>query len=296
MRSIWTGTISFLLISFNVKLYNAIETSEKISFNQLHSGCNGAIGYTKQCKKCDAVVTSYEIVKGYEYDKGQFVIVTPDEISSIAPKSNESIEVIGFIDPNEVPTTYFDVSYFVAPNGVSAGNAQQTLQQAQTFYRSMKSQVIEHGRSPDDTKILPGVFPVVGRTQSEAEDLYAQLQNLVDPVVGMGLLTTQLGDVDLSTFDLDKPLPELPLTEGSQSKQKLIYEQARSKGLTIRQLYQAVSAGRCHRFLLGTADIIADQLEDWFLNEGSNGFNVLPPYLPNQLTDFVDTASTNNKP
>ena len=130
MRSIWTGTISFLLISFNVKLYNAIETSEKISFNQLHSGCNGAIGYTKQCKKCDAVVTSDEIVKGYEYDKGQFVIVTPDEISSIAPKSNESIEVIGFIDPNEVPTTYFDASYFVAPNGVSAGKAYSLLRDA----------------------------------------------------------------------------------------------------------------------------------------------------------------------
>jgi DNA end-binding protein Ku len=130
MRSIWTGTISFLLISFNVKLYNAIETSKKISFNQLHSGCNGAIGYTKQCKKCDAVVSSDEIVKGYEYDKGQFVIVTPDEISSIAPKSNESIEVIGFIDPNEVPTTYFDASYFVAPNGVSAGKAYSLLRDA----------------------------------------------------------------------------------------------------------------------------------------------------------------------
>ncbi len=130
MRSIWTGTISFLLISFNVKLYNPIETSEKISFNQLHSGCNGAIGYTKQCKKCDAVVSSDEIVKGYEYDKGQFVIVTPDEISSIAPKSNESIEVIGFIDPNEVPTTYFDASYFVAPNGVSAGKAYSLLRDA----------------------------------------------------------------------------------------------------------------------------------------------------------------------
>lgn len=130
MRSIWSGTISFLLVSFNVKLYNAIETSEKISFNQLHSGCNGAIGYVKQCKSCDAVVTSDEIVKGYEYEKGKYVVVSPDEISSIAPKSNESIEVIGFIDPDEVPTTYFDASYFVAPSGAAAGKAYSLLRDA----------------------------------------------------------------------------------------------------------------------------------------------------------------------
>lgn len=130
MRTMWTGTISFLLISFNVKLYNAIETSEKISFNQLHSDCFGAIGYTKQCKKCGSIVTNDDIVKGYEYDKGQYVVVSPDEISSIAPKSNESIDVIGFIDPNEIPTTYFDASYFVAPNGASAGKAYCLLRDA----------------------------------------------------------------------------------------------------------------------------------------------------------------------
>ena len=130
MRSIWTGTISFLLLSFNVKLYNAIETSEKISFNQLHSDCFGPIGYTKQCKKCGSVVTNDEIVKGYEYDDAKYVVVSPDEISSIAPKSNESIEVIGFIDPDEVPTTYFDTSYFVAPNGTAAAKAYSLLRDA----------------------------------------------------------------------------------------------------------------------------------------------------------------------
>ncbi|HEY0079213.1 MAG TPA: LLM class flavin-dependent oxidoreductase [Pyrinomonadaceae bacterium] len=166
--------------------------------------------------------------------------------------------------------------------------AQQTLQQAQSFYSGMKEMVVKGGRSPNDTKILPGVFPVVGRTQSEAEDLYATLQDLVDPVVGLGLLTTQLGDVDISKFDLDKPLPELPITEGSQSKQKLIYEQARSKGLTVRQLYLAVSAGRGHRFVMGSPTAIADQLEEWFVGHAADGYNILPPYLPTQLTQFVD--------
>jgi alkanesulfonate monooxygenase len=135
---------------------------------------------------------------------------------------------------------------------------------------------------------MPGVFPVVGRTQAEAEDKYATLQDLVDPVVGLGLLTGLLGDVDISGYPLDGPLPELPETQGSTSRQKLVYEQARREGLTIRQLYLSVAGGRGHRFILGTPQSIADQLEDWFVNDGADGFNVMPPYLPDGLADFVD--------
>lgn len=166
--------------------------------------------------------------------------------------------------------------------------AQQTLAQAQAFYASMKAQTERHGRAPEHTKIMPGVFPVVGRTQAEAEDLYHTLQDLIDPVVSLGLLETQLGNIDIMKLPLDEPLPELPMTEGSQSKQRLIYEQAKRKGLTLRQLAQEVAAGRGHRFLMGSPQVIADALEDWFVNEGADGFNILPPYLPGQLTAFVD--------
>lgn len=164
----------------------------------------------------------------------------------------------------------------------------QTLEQGQTFYRNIHEQAAKHGRSPDQIKVLPGVFPVVGRTQAEAEELYGTLQDLVDPVVGLGLLTTQLGNIDISKLPLDEPLPELPMTEGSQGKQKIVYEQARSKGLTVRQLYLAISAGRGHRCIIGTPRSIADQLEDWFVNGAADGFNIMPPYLPDGLTAFVD--------
>jgi alkanesulfonate monooxygenase len=129
---------------------------------------------------------------------------------------------------------------------------------------------------------------VVARTQAEAEDKYATLQALVDPVVGLGLLTGLLGDIDASQFPIDEPLPELPATEGSTSRQQLVYEQARREGLTIRQLFLRVSGGRGHRFILGTPETIVDQLEEWFVQGGCDGFNVMPPYLPDGLTDFVD--------
>lgn len=166
--------------------------------------------------------------------------------------------------------------------------AHQGLDQARAFYRGMKEQVAGHGRDPDDTVILPGVFLVVGRTRAEAEDKYAVLQDLVDPVVGLGLLTGLLGDVDLSHLPLDGPLPELPATEGSTSRRQLVYDQARRQGLTIRELYLSVAGGRGHRFVLGTPQTVADELEEWFVNDGADGFNVMPAYLPDGLTDIVD--------
>ncbi len=164
---------------------------------------------------------------------------------------------------------------------------QQALPAAQAFYKTMKAQVAKHGRAPEHAVIMPGVFPVIGRTQAEAEDKYAALQALVDPVLGLGMLSTQLG-VDCSDFALDEPLPDLPVTEGSQSKQKLIYDNARAKNLTVRELYLAVSAGRGHHFILGTPSKIADELEAWFTAGACDGFNIMPPYLPDQLDDFVD--------
>jgi len=108
MRSIWKGSITFSLVSIPIKVFNAIETSEKIAFNQLHAGdCLGPIGQKKQCKKCDLTVTNDEIVKGYQHEKEKYVVVSPEEIASIAPESNEAIEIIGFIKPEEIPTAYF---------------------------------------------------------------------------------------------------------------------------------------------------------------------------------------------
>jgi alkanesulfonate monooxygenase SsuD/methylene tetrahydromethanopterin reductase-like flavin-dependent oxidoreductase (luciferase family) len=165
---------------------------------------------------------------------------------------------------------------------------QQTLEQAQDYYRGMRKQIADAGRDPEHVKILPGAFIVIGRTQAEAEDKYETLQDLVDPVLGLSLLTAQLGDIDLSGYPLDEPLPELPPTEGSTSKQQMIYQQAKREGLTLRELYKSVSAGRGHRRLIGTAETIADDLEEWFLNEAADGFNIMPDYLPDGLDDIVE--------
>lgn len=163
----------------------------------------------------------------------------------------------------------------------------QTLEQGQSFYQNIKDQVAKHGRDPDHVKVMPGVFTVVGASQREAEDTYAVLQDCIDPVVALGLLSDRLG-FDVSGLALDAPLPELTTTESCQSRAQLVYEQSQREGLSVRQLAFKLAGGRGHRSLVGTPSSIADQLEEWFNAGAADGFNVMPAYLPDELTKFVD--------
>jgi alkanesulfonate monooxygenase SsuD/methylene tetrahydromethanopterin reductase-like flavin-dependent oxidoreductase (luciferase family) len=135
---------------------------------------------------------------------------------------------------------------------------------------------------------MPGIFPVVGRTEAEAQEKFEQIQELIHPVVGLSLLNGMSGSVDLSQHPLDGPVPDVPETNGSKSRQKLLLDMARRENLTIRQLYLRVAGARGHWQIVGTPTQIADQMEDWFKTGAADGFNVMPPHLPVGLRDFVD--------
>ncbi|BCM83856.1 LLM class flavin-dependent oxidoreductase [Methylobacterium indicum] len=165
--------------------------------------------------------------------------------------------------------------------------AQVTLKEAQDFYADVKGRLSRYGRDPDHLKIMPGIFPVVGRTEEEAREKFAVLQERIHPVVGLNLLSTTLGGADLTGYDLDGPLPDLPETNGPKSRQKLLIERARRDNLTIRQLSLAIAGARGHWQVVGTAAQIADQIEERFRSGGADGFNVMAPYLPGGLEDFV---------
>jgi alkanesulfonate monooxygenase SsuD/methylene tetrahydromethanopterin reductase-like flavin-dependent oxidoreductase (luciferase family) len=164
--------------------------------------------------------------------------------------------------------------------------AQQTLAEAKTFYADVKGRLGRYGRSPDDLKILPGVSPIVGRTRQEAEDKFGELQSLIHPEVGVSLLSNMIG-VDISGHPVDGPLPDLPETNSGKSRQQLLIDLARRENLTIRQLYEWIAGARGHWSIRGSPREIADQLEERFVEEGADGFNVMPPSLPASLDDFV---------
>jgi N-acetyl-S-(2-succino)cysteine monooxygenase len=168
--------------------------------------------------------------------------------------------------------------------------AWQTLKEAQAFYSDLKSLVAQYGRSPDQLHIMPGIFPVLGATEEEAREKESRLQELVLPQVGLSMLSASL-NVDLTGCPLDGPLPELPELEqinGNKSRFQLVADMAKRDGLTIRQLIYRVTGARGHRTIYGTPVQVADQLEEWFTQGACDGFNIMPPYLPEGLTDFVD--------
>jgi len=166
--------------------------------------------------------------------------------------------------------------------------AQQSLEDAQAFYRDLKGRLAKYGRSPDEVRIMPGVSVYVGKTEEEAQAKLQQLNDLIRPEEGLTLLAGLSGGVDLSQYPLDGPFPDLPKTEGWVSRAQMMVDIAHKHHFSIRQLYQWVATARGHWTIVGTPTQIADQLQLWFENGAADGFNVLPPVLPASLDDFVD--------
>ena len=166
--------------------------------------------------------------------------------------------------------------------------ANQTLADAQAFYADIKSRLPAFGRRAEDLVIMPGIFPVLGVTESEAKANYDQIQSLVHPVIAWSILKQYYVGVDLSGYSLDDRAPPLPQdTELNKSRLKLVSDLA-ARGLTLRELYLSLATARGHRTVVGTPEQIADAIEEWFTQGAADGFNIMPPILPTALTDFVD--------
>ena len=112
--SVWKGHLTFGLISIPVRLFAAAR-GERISFNQLHKVCNSRLKQPLMCPTCNRNVERSEIVKGYEYEKDQYVLFSEEELDKIEPPSAHVMEILEFVKLDEVDPLYFDASYYVAP-------------------------------------------------------------------------------------------------------------------------------------------------------------------------------------
>ena len=133
---------------------------------------------------------------------------------------------------------------------------------------------------------MPGALVVVGQTATEAREKRALLDSLVHPDSGIASLSIALGH-DASGFDLDSPLPEIPESNASKSGRQRVIERAGRDNLTVRQLAQ-IAGSYGGLALVGTPMMIADQMEEWLYGEACDGFNIMFPYVPGGLDDFVD--------
>jgi alkanesulfonate monooxygenase len=163
--------------------------------------------------------------------------------------------------------------------------AGSNLANAQRFYADVKGRMRKIGRDPEHLKVLPGALVVVGDTISQAQAKRARLDGLVNYANAIASLSIALGH-DASGFDPDGPLPEIPESNASKSGRERVIELARRENLTVRELAQRLG-GYGGLAFVGTPQSIADGMHEWLLTEGCDGFNVMFPYLPEGLDDFV---------
>ncbi|MEX3672285.1 LLM class flavin-dependent oxidoreductase [Paraburkholderia phenoliruptrix] len=159
------------------------------------------------------------------------------------------------------------------------------LKHAQDYYGDLKARLAKYGREREELLIMPGITPFVGKTRQEAQDKFDQLQELIHPLSGLASLYNALGD--LSGYPLDGPVPDI----GDQKLRSIasnLLEMARAEKLSIRQLYQRVASTFWVRLAIGTASDIVDEMEEWFKNDGADGFNFCPAILPGGMDDISD--------
>ena len=163
--------------------------------------------------------------------------------------------------------------------------AQVDLAGAKAYYAGLKARMAKHGRAPELLKVMPAVTTIVGRTRAEAQAKFDQLQELIDPMVGLASLFSSFGD--LSGYPLDGPVPE-PVNAKVRSIAYNLWNLAQRENLSIRQFYQKKSAGSGGLLLKGTAGDVADVMEQWIDEGAADGFNLTPTHLPHGINDFVE--------
>lgn len=168
--------------------------------------------------------------------------------------------------------------------------AQTELASAQEFYADLKGRLGKYGRRPGEMTIVPGLTPIIGSTEEEAQRKLTELNALIPIDVAVSFVSTIMGGFDLSKYPLDDSLPfgEIPETDGPKSRQKLLIEKARNEGLSIRQLALSAAQNYGHGQVIGTPEQIADRMENWFRSEACDGFVLSPAVLPHSLNDIVD--------
>jgi DNA end-binding protein Ku len=122
-RPTWKGYLKVSLVNIPVKVYPATESSATISFNQLHAECQTRINQKKWCSKCEREITSAEVVKGYEFEKGRWVVMTDEDIAKVRTESTKVINLVQFAADDQIDPMYVDRAYYLVPDGAMATDA-----------------------------------------------------------------------------------------------------------------------------------------------------------------------------
>lgn len=166
--------------------------------------------------------------------------------------------------------------------------AVKSTEQGLAYRADMNERLARHGRTPDSFRLMAGILPVVASSRDEAAEKQAAMEALMLDQVGIDLLSNWAG-VDLSSFPLDGPIPELPDLEtydGWRTWLKIVQDEANA-GLSIRQLARRIANTGSMPLVAGTPVQIADRMEEWFAAGAVDGYNLMFPLLPDDWSDFM---------
>ena len=177
---------------------------------------------------------------------------------------------------------------FAATIADAVFTGQAMREDAEAFSQDVKGRAAAAGRNPGEVLILPGCSPIVGSTPEEAEEKYLEIAGLVEVNQALNYMGRFFNDLDFTQFELDAPFPELGDygRNGWESSTDSIKKTAREKDLTLREMALQVTTGR-HQFI-GTAEQVADTMQDWFESGACDGFMLSGAVLPQGFNDFVD--------
>ena len=193
-RAIASTTISFGLVTLPVKLYSAGEPSARVSFNMIHEACGSRLRQQYVCLKCDDVVERDDIVKGYEFAKGQYVLFTPEELSAIETPKTEGIEITEFVPVEKVDPVFFERAYYLGPDK-AGGRA----------YRLLAKALEETGRAAIAKYATRGKAYVVMLLSRDGLIMMEQL-HYADEVRSSSEVPREEGDVKKPELELAKQL------------------------------------------------------------------------------------------
>lgn len=202
MHTVWKGSISFGLVNIPVRMFTATE-EKSIRFRQLHNECHTPIRYQRTCPNCDREVDKDEIVKGYEIERGRFVILTDEEVEAAKPDTQKAIDIIDFVDLSDIDPVYFNKTYYLSPQETGEraysllrqamfdtnkiGIAQFTLRSKQSLAAVRvynETLVLESIFYPDEVRAvseIPGLPKQVSLPEKELNMAQQLIEQLVTP-------------------------------------------------------------------------------------------------------------------
>ncbi len=197
MRNLWSGYITFGLVTIPVTMFPAIE-SKSVSFNYVHTQCGTPLKYDRVCSQCNAVIPWQDVSKGYEYEKGKWVIVNDADLAAIPFPGGKNIDIVQFVDLSEIDPIFFDKSYYLAPeegaekpyalltqvmqltNRIAVARIViKTKQHLCCVRHFQKSLVLETMFYPDEIRPSPDVVPMLSDVTLRPNEL-KMAQQLVD--------------------------------------------------------------------------------------------------------------------